>query len=362
MNLSAIPNLRLHNLGIRAPADLTPAGVVERLVAVQAQDYYAAQWSLGLRMQQAAEDPIEQALTDGSILRTHLLRPTWHFVTPADIGWLLALTAPHVHQINGTMYRQLGLDETTRKRSHEVLNRALEAGKQLTRTELQAELQKAGITVDSGLQLAYIVMSAELDGILCSGGRRGKQFTYARLAERAPQSTVMEREQALAELARRYFTSRGPATVYDLAKWSGLTINEARLGLETVKADFEHQEIEGQEYWFLFAQRSEDERAPRADLLSIYDEFISSYKDRSAILDGETAAKLIALDNALRFIIVVDGQVVGTWKPIRTKACVSIAAELYKHLEADERRAIDLAARRYGEFLQMPVEVQMGSS
>jgi hypothetical protein len=362
MNRSGIAHLRLHNLGISSAPSTTPAEVVERLVAVQAQDYYAAQWALGIRMQLPTQGAIEQALANGSILRTHVLRPTWHFVTPADIRWLLALTAPRVHQINATMYRQQGLDSSTLKRSHDALALALQGGNQLIRTELQAGLQKAGIAVDGGLRLSYLVMAAELDGILCSGGRRGKQFTYALLDERAPQARRLEREQALAELARRYFTSRGPATVHDLAKWSGLTVADAKHGLESVQEQFERQELDGRTFWFSATRAPQNNPIPAAYLLSVYDECLSSYKDRSAIVDEGVWERLAALENALRLIIVVDGLVVGTWKPIRKKEAVSVKIDLYAPLTEAQNRAVNLAARGYGEFIGLPVEGLQGTT
>jgi hypothetical protein len=203
---------------------MQPCDVVRWLVAVQAQDYSGAKWALGLRLQGSTEKNIEQAIADGSILRTHLMRPTWHFVTPADIRWLLALTAPRVHAVNAHMYRQLELDHSVFKRSNAALAKALREGQTLTRDELRGVLRKAGIAVDGNLRMSYLMMRAELDAIVCSGPRRGKQFTYALLDQGAPQPKTLHRDEALVELVRRYFISRGPATVQDFAKWSGLNL------------------------------------------------------------------------------------------------------------------------------------------
>ena len=186
---------------------------------------------MSLRLGSTTEQGIEQAFTDGSILRTHMLRPTWHYVTPADIRWMLALTAPHVHSANAPMLRQVGLDRAMLERTKAVLIKALEHTKQQTRAELRQALELAGIATGDGLCLAYIMMNAELEGLICSGGRRGKQFTYALLDERAPHARTLSRQEALVELSRRYFLSRGPATVQDFAKWSGMTIADATGGL-----------------------------------------------------------------------------------------------------------------------------------
>lgn len=165
---------RLYSQRISAAPLAKPSEVVEWLGAVQAQDYAGAKWALGLRMHGAVDEDVERAFADGSILRTHLLRPTWHFVTPADIRWMLALTAPRVHAVNAFMYRTLGLDSALLKRSHAVLAKALQGGRQRTRDELRDVLQAAGIATEGGLRSAYIMMSAELDGVICSGARRGK--------------------------------------------------------------------------------------------------------------------------------------------------------------------------------------------
>ncbi len=350
-----IAHHRLHSQRISEAALRTPSEVVGWLGAVQAQDYAGAKWALGLRLQGATDHDIDQAFADGAILRTHLMRPTWHFVTPADIRWMLALTAPRVHAVNASMYRRLELDNTVFRQSNAVLAKALQGGKQLTRDELRVVLQEAGIATDDGLRLAYIMMYAELDGVVCSGARRAKQFTYALLDERAPHTKTLEREEALAELARRYFVSRGPATVQDFAKWSGLTITDARRGLETVKAQLRHEVVDGQAFWFSTSTPSTKGVSPTAYLLSVYDEYISGYKDRSAIGEAEVGAKLRALGNALSYIIVVNGQIVGTFKRTLGKDAVIVEANLFSRLTKAENRAVARAAQRYGDFLERPV-------
>jgi hypothetical protein len=289
-----IARQRLRNQLITDTTLKIPGDVVTWLGAVQAQDYAGAKWALGLRLQGATEDAIEQAFTEGGILRTHLMRPTWHFVTPADIRWLLSLKAPRVHAVNASMYRKLELDSAIFERSNAALAKALQGGQHLTRDELRGVLQKAGIKTDAEFRMGYLMMRAELDGIVCSGPRRGKQFTYALLDERAPDAKTLESEEALAELTRHFFSSRGPATVQDFAKWSGLTVADARRGLETVKAQFRHEAVGGQTYWFSSSKQAVKDESPTAHLLSIYDEYISGYKDRSAIIEESYASYLVA--------------------------------------------------------------------
>jgi hypothetical protein len=355
MLASDITQQRLVNQRIAGSTLERPADVVDWLGAVQAQDYAGARWALGMRMKWATDAGVEQAFADGSILRTHVLRPTWHFVSPADIRWLLALTAPRVHALNATMYRRFDLDGATLARSQSVLVGALQGGRQLTREELRHALDEQGITADNRLRLAYIMMAAELDGVICSGARRGKQFTYALLDERAPQARTLARADALAELARRYFASRGPASVQDFAKWSGLTVAECRAGLEAVQAELVAGQVDGQTYWLPAAGRAASQTSPSAYLLSIYDEYVSSYKDRSALGEVEVGHRLRALGNALQYIIVVDGQIVGTWKRVLARDAVMVETNLFRQLTGAENAALAVAARRYADYLELPL-------
>lgn len=348
---------RLHNLWLLAPGPGQPAGVVGRLGAVQAQDFAAARWAVGMRLQGAVDAGIEAAFTAGEILRTHLLRPTWHFVTPADVRWLLALTAPRVHVANAHMVRKLELDEGTFRRSNEALVRALQGGRQCTRQELRQALEAAGIAAGDGLRLSYLLMQAELEGIVISGPRRGKQFTYALLEERVPPARHLDRQEALAELSSRYFTSRGPATVHDFAKWSGLTVADARQGLEAVKDQLLVEVVDGQELWFPPPAPPGAGDAPAAWLLSIYDEYISGYKDRSAMASPEVANRLMALGNALAYVLVVDGQIVGSARRTLQKRLVTVETRPFFPLTEAQEGAVAEAAQRYGEFLGLPVRL-----
>ena len=360
MTGSDIAHLRLHNQRLNGDKLGSPEEVVRWLGAVQAQDYAGAKWGLRLRLGAATGAEIDQAFADGSILRTHVLRPTWHFVTPADIRRMLALTAPHIYAINATMVRQVGLDQTIFKRCNAVLGKALAGGVQLTRLELRQALERAGIETGDGLRMAYITMSAELEGLICSGGRRGKQFTYALLDERAPQTKTLRREEALVELARRYFLSRGPATVQDFAKWSGLTIVDARGGLEDVKAELVEEVVDGHHYWLPASTPAAEAGSPPVHLLSIYDEYISGYKDRRAIAEKEVSAILSGLGNALHYIVVVDGQIVGTWKRELNKSGAVVETTLFRKLAKSENRALAAAFQHYGEFLELPVVMAQG--
>lgn len=353
---------RLRNLWLSDPQPGQPADVVRWLGAVQAQDYAATRWALGMRLQSAVDAGIEAAFMAGEILRTHLLRPTWHFVTPADIRWLLALTAPRVHVANAHMVRKLELDENTFRRSNDALVRALQGDHECTRQELRQVLEEAGIAAGDGIRLSFLLMRAELDGIVVSGPRRGKQFTHALLEERVPPARHLDRQEALAELSRRYFTSRGPATVHDFARWSGLTVADARQGLEAVKGQLQVEVVDGQELWFPPPVSPEaplaPDNAPVAWLLSGYDEYISSYRDRGAMVEPEVWARLMTAGNALAYVILVDGQIVGSARRTLQKRAVTVETRLFLPLTAAQEQAVAAAVQRYGEFLGLPVALQ----
>jgi hypothetical protein len=350
MTFSDIPHHRLYNQQISHPAFDKPGDEVRWLGAVQSQDYAAAKWALGLRLRNAVDDLVEQAFTDGAILRTHVMRPTWHFVAPEDIRWLLALTAPRVNAASAYQYRKLELDQKLFKRSNAVLAKALRGGNYLTRDELRQKLADAGISTDDLLRSTYIVMRAELDGIICSGPRRGKQFTYALLEERAPQAGDLPRDEALAELAGRFFTSHGPATVHDLAKWSGLTIADATSGLEEVQSRLEHELIDGHTHWFAPSASITRGPSPTAYLLPSYDEYTIGYRNHDAVFNSTQFESLI-----YNYTIVIDGQVVGTWRRTLKKDAVMIELNFFTPPTKAQKLAVAAAADRYGKFLGLSV-------
>lgn len=353
MNLSQIAAFRLHNQQLAETTLHTASDVIAWLGAVQAQEYAHAKWALGLRAQGVTDAAIEQAFFDGSILRTHVMRPTWHFVTPADIRWLLGLTAPRVHAANAYMYRKLELDDALFLRSDAAIANALERGSQLTRSELGAALQQAGIVAD-GFRLSYLMMHAELNAIVCSGARRGKQFTYALLDQRVPHARLLERDEALAELTKRYFASHGPALMQDFVWWSGLTVADAHAG--RAMANLVHEVINGKTYWYAASALVPQHRSPTALLLPMYDEYTVAYKDHRAILDPMYAQP--ARTATFGGVMVIDGQVIGNWRRTFSRGAVVIDTAPFRPLTAAETDAFTSAAQRYAEFLAMPVVVR----
>lgn len=348
---------RLHNQKLTSSDRLTSEQLVAWLGAVQAQDYPAAKWALGLRARGLGDADVEQAFNDGKILRTHVLRPTWHFVSPGNIRWLLALSGPRVHALNAHYYRQAGLDDKTIKKSSALIQRSLAGGKHLTRVELAERLTRAKISAE-GLKLAYLMMHAELEGVICSGPRHDKQFTYALLDERAPKTQPITRDEALARLAERYFTSHGPATLRDFTCWSGLLVRDAKVGIELAKPALVEEAIDGRQHWSAATTSAPaKKRTSNAYLLPNYDEYLIAYKDRPAA-DSSRAANMEARSGgAFPHHLVIDGRLAGSWR--RTVKANSVAIEVapYKALSKAQARAVTGEADCYGEFLNMPVEM-----
>jgi hypothetical protein len=321
------------------------AEVVSWFGAVQAQDYAGAKWALALRLKNAKDEVIEQALTEGKILRTHVLRPTWHFVDPADIRWMLELTAPRINAGNASRYREFELTEQVLNKCHDILIRSLEGHKYLTRTQLSDILNKAGIaTYDN--RAAHIMMHAELVGLICSGPRNGNQFTYALLDERAPKAQHIDRNEALAKLMERYFTGHGPATVHDCAWWSGLTLADVKRGIDIADDKLNTTTIKNRAYWFAADMPDAGKMNNKIYLLPTYDEYIVGYADRSALA---AASHINARDNALfSNTIIAKGKVAGIWKRTLKKETVLIEPEIFGRVDETQlRKAADL----YGKHL-----------
>jgi len=312
--------------------------------AVQSQDYPAAKWALGLRVRGATEADIDRLYDQGAILRTHVMRPTWHFVLPEDIGWMLRLTGPKIRQGVAGRYRQLELDEQTITRAHRAFAKALAGGKQLTRVELGKTLRAAGVAPD-GQRLPHLLAAGELAGLLTSGARRGKQHTFALLEERAPRGRVLDREEAVGELTRRYFRSNGPAQLRDFAWWSGLTLAESRRGIEVAGDALDHREVDGKQYWFDAEAAPAGAVARAAHLLPNFDEYTVGYTDRSAMMHPvhPFRPELFAFSSILANVVTMAGQVVGAWRRTDSRAALRVEVRPLARLTGAERTAIDQA-------------------
>jgi hypothetical protein len=355
---------RLRNQHLVAPTATTPSEVVHRLGAVQAQDYGGARWAVAQRTHALAGADVDHALADGTILRTHLLRPTWHLVTPADIGWMLTLTAPRVKALMAYGNRESGLDGATLARSNKVLTRALRGGRQLTRLELGDVLERAGIVAPNAVGLGRLIVAAELDGVVCSGALRGRQHSYALLEERVTSPQGRDRPAALAELAGRYHTSHGPATIKDFAWWSGLSVADATAGVTSARPPLVATEAHGRTYWSgPAAAPAARSPSPTAHLLPNFDEYTVGYADRSLLIDTDQLPFLAPRAELIfNNIVTVDGRVVGTWKRAAQKRQVRVSLTVFEPLTTREESAVGHAADRYAAFLELPLQLEVLAS
>jgi hypothetical protein len=328
---------------------------------VQSQDYGPAKWSIAQRMVGAVTDTeMDRAFDVGRILRTHVLRPTWHFVRPADIHWLVSLTGPRIRALSAYMLRTTGLDDGVLARSNEIVGRALEGGRHLTRAELRTEIDRAGIATD-GFRMGYLMMHAEITLLVCSGALRGKSQTYALLDDRAPNARRLTRDESLAELTRRYFTSHGPATVKDFRVWCSLPAADARRGLDLVGGELEHETFRDVTVWHGTAGRSGAtvvDPSPTVHLLQGYDESIMGYTETKGLIELSGTAGYSPTDRAIYVgVLTVDGQFAGNWKRTIGKDDVVVQVQLTRPFDDAEHTALREAAERHATFVERRLEL-----
>jgi hypothetical protein len=351
---------RMGNSGLVGTPLGSPEEVVRRLGAMQAQDYGPAKWAIGRRAKGMVDADVDRALVEGSIVRTHVLRPTWHFVAREDVRWLLALTGPRIRKGLGPRWRELGLDVGTLHRAGTTLARALQGGGRLTRKGVVETLQAARIDT-SGQRLAHILIHCELDAVICSGGLEGKQQTYALLDERVPGGPELGPDDALVELVRRYLAGHGPATVADLRWWSSLTVAGIRRGLELLGDEVAAETVDGIELWSMGA----DERSKRfrgAQLLHVYDELLVGYSDTRYFGDPRAAdARAAWVNRELPMGVVLrSGLVAGHWRRTVEPGAVVIEVLLYDTPTPTVEREIRSEATRLGRFLDRRAKLTLG--
>ena len=356
MDLKEIAKMRLINQQIAGTKFKTVKEVVQWMCALQAQDYNMAKWAVGIRFPGSAEKMIDTAVNSGEIIRTHVLRPTWHFVLPDDIYWMIELAASRFKASFKSRWDSMGLTEIIFKRSNSIIKKALTNGEHLTREELVTKLEKEKIPTNEQ-KIFHIMFRAELEGIICSGSVKNKKQTYALLRERVPKSKILNREEALANLAYRYFSSHGPATLQDFIWWSGLKVKDARQALEMIKSKFISEKISTQVYWFDNSFSLPTTKKKSIYLLPAYDEFIISYKDRSAAIPVEDQKKAISNNGIFRPTILINGQVAGIWKRTIKKDKVIIETRFFHSPDEATKRSIKSAAERYGNFLNKKSEI-----
>lgn len=318
--------------------------------AVQAQDYLGSLWAVGLRTRSATESSIEQAIAERSIVRTWPLRGTLHFVAAEDARWMLNLCAPRTLARNAArLEKEHGIDGQLVARTRDVLLEALRGGVCMPRPAVYRRLEEARIETGGSRGLHLLWWHAH-EGLLCLGPRAGKQQTFALLDEWLPPAPPRSREDSLAELARRYFTSHGPATVRDFAWWSGLAAADAALALQRVESELQAVSVDKQTYWQ--APVAAATRASRGcHLLPAYDEYTVAYQDRGAVLASDIAARDDSGHGIFHPPIVIDGQIAGTWSRTLGPNSVTITCRLFAPVDRRQSQAIAAAAQRYADFL-----------
>jgi DNA glycosylase AlkZ-like len=367
MTSREVARARLVSQQIATPSSTSPAELVAAMGAMQAQDYRAALWAVGVRLPGTAEAAVERAIAERSIVRTWPMRGTLHFVAAADVRWMLELLTPRSMAAAAGRHRQLGLDGRVFARSRELLTGALKGGRRLTRGAAREVLEQGGVST-AGQRGIHILGRLAQEGLLCLGPYEGRQQTFVLLGEWVPPGRRLARDEALAELAGRYFASHGPATVHDFAWWSGLKVADARAGLRAVQARLRHVSRKGVDYWMavdvahapgsaatvpaLPGFTRAGRRSPTVYLLPAYDEYLIGYRDRSAMLDPRHDGSAPPSENGLfRPIVVVDGRVAGLWRRELTKHGVRVQTRPFVPLTAAPERAARVEAARYAAFL-----------
>jgi hypothetical protein len=347
-----------HLVGPRRP---DPVAVIRHFGAVQAQEYAYALWGVAQRAPGVGAAEMRKLVDDGAILRTHALRPTWHFLAPEDLGWMQALTGPRVHAFNAYYYRHHGLDADSAARTNRLIVDALRGGNHLTRKDLADALATGGFPA-TGNKLAYVVMWAELEGLIANGPMRGKQHTYALVEERVAAPRDLSGDDALAELTRRFFASHGPATIKDFAWWSSLTVAQIKRGLDLVGSALEPAEVEGLTVWYDPAAPAGGDTAPTAFLLPAYDEYVVAYSNTKFAfnLSGLGANPGQYNENSLMHPIMVDGQLVGFWRRRPDGAGYRLELDMLSAPTVKQRAALEAELARhetYAETVVTPVHI-----
>jgi hypothetical protein len=321
---------------------------VEGLLAMQAENYAQTLWALASRTSDTSLDALQRLVDDGDILRTHVLRPTWHFVRPDDIVWLVELTAPRIRPLLAQLAQSLDVSESALEASAAVITEALSSESALTREDLAERLTAVGYDA-TGQRLGLALTHAELSTLICSGPMDGRRQTYALLAERAPGARRLERDEALAELVLRYFRGHGPATERDLSYWATLTVTDVRAGLRSVAGQLEQVEHDGRTYWFTEPPPKGTVFAPRGHLLLSLDEYHNGYQDSRYVLDADGIIPRGRRPNV--GMALVDGQMVGDMRRTARGDTVTFEIGTFRSLSDDEVSALQDAAKRCAAFL-----------
>jgi hypothetical protein len=334
------------------------AAAVRWLGAVQSQDHEPALWSLAQRAPGVSRAELGGAFDDGAFLRTHVLRPTWHFVPPEELRDLLALTGPRVAAGCATRWRELGLPAEVRAEATDVLAAAIAERGPLTRAELGEALEKAGID-PGGQRLPHLLLHAELETVLCSGGLRGRQQTWALVDERVPARAGFDRDAVLHRLAVRYVMSHGPVTERDFSWWSGLTLRDVRRALEAARPELDAIEVGDRRYWFGEPPPDDAGRGPVVRLLQSFDEYVVAYTESRDLVDPSGHAPGIPRGGMLSTTVVVDGRLFGRWRRALRPGRVDVQVTPFVPFPPDVVAGLEEEAQRFADFLGLTLRLTL---
>jgi winged helix DNA-binding protein len=342
---------------IAAPASATPAETVRWMLALQAQDFPGVKWSVGLRERGGSQAAVEAACDAGDIVRSWPMRGTLHLVAAEDLQWMLELTTPRSVASAGDRRAYLGIADLDVERARALAVAALTGGRVMTRDALLAAIEAGGVSTQ-GQRGYHLLWYLAQTGTLVLGPADGRGQTFVLLDEWVPHPRRLERDEALGELARRYFASHGPATVKDLARWSGLTMAQVRQGIGVAGASLTALDLDGVSFYLAPETLDADPATARVHLLPGFDEYVLGYQDRSAVLaPGHSQAIVPGGNGVFRPTIVVDGAVVGTWRRTVKAREVVVEATPFAPLSRPIQSGLREAVEAYGAFLGLPVRL-----
>ena len=350
-----IPHLRLASQQLLHTSKMSVKELVGHMGVLQAQDPLMVKWALGIRLPGITEQEVNLALDKGEIIRTHVLRPTWHLVSADDIHWMLELTAPHIKTAIRSNQAQFELTESIFLKSNEVLQRSLENSQYLTREEISIKLNEANIPTNSN-RLPNLLLRAEIDGIICIKGFENSNPSYTLLSAWVPKKADILREEALAKLAKIYFTSHGPATLQDFIWWSGLPVKDARSGLEKIKSELISKQFG--DSIFCWSPEISLSSQNSVHLLPGFDEFIIGYANRKASLPTAYKNEVITSNGLFRPTIVENGVVIGTWKRSIKKDHVQIETNFFQKPNPSLLDAVEQNSSAYGHFSGLKIDLK----
>lgn len=351
-----ISNTRLASQQIADTLFKTPREIVSWMGAMQAQDYIMAKWAVGVRLKNPSEKIVEEAIDKGEILRTHLLRPTWHFVSPDDIYWMTKLTAAKIKTSFKSRHKQMEITDSILKKTLGIIEKELADGVSLTRNDLAQKFRNKGIKTDEN-RLSHILFCAEFETVICSGPIKENRPTYSLLSYRVPKKKELGREESLAELAKRYFTSHAPATIQDFSWWSNLSLTEIRRAVDSIKSDFISEDTDAGKYLIPGSFSWDINPKSSVHLLPAYDEFLISYRDRSHSLHATHNKKTISANGIFFPVVVINGQVSGLWQRTIQKNKLIVKVNTFGEQGKTIKRQIEKKAKEYGKFLDKETTV-----